>query len=84
METFPNPRLTSYVMEQAVHRMIVMDWLYEACETPTSVVELRPKRVRCSYRVRDFLVNVVLDLSRGRPKMVTAYITDDNQLVRSN
>ncbi len=84
MVTFGNPALSSYCMEQCVYRMIVLSWLYDACETPDSVVELRPKRVLVSKRIQDLVVNVVLDLKRKRPEMVSAYITMDENLFRRN
>lgn len=74
---FENPALTDHCMEQCVCHMIVMDWLYEACEAPDNVAELQDKRVLVSKRILGQVVNVVLDLKRKRPKMVTAYVTND-------
>ncbi|MCX6141054.1 MAG: hypothetical protein NTX15_09540 [Candidatus Kapabacteria bacterium] len=84
MVTFENAELSSYCMGQCVYRMIVLSWLYDVCEAPDNVVELRPKRVLVSKRIGDHVVNVVLDLKRRRPEMVTAYITIDDDLVRRN
>ncbi len=74
---FENPALTDHCMEQCVYHMIVMDWLYETCEAPDNVIDLQDKRVLVSKRILGQVVNVVLDLKRKRPKMITAYITND-------
>lgn len=77
MLKFENPALSDHCMEQCVYHMIVMDWLYQACEAPDNVVDLQDKRVLVSKRILGQVVNVVLELKWKRPKMVTAYLTND-------